>query len=148
MYPGAILAPVGLFWYGWSAQAHLHWIMPVLGSAIFCFGMIASLIPVQLYFLDSFTYAASALAATSSLRFAFGFAFPLFVPYMIGVMGYGGTYSFFSGVLLLIGVPFPLWIYYKGEEASGFPHGTFQSLSSTFTFNFGRSILFKTIIWL
>ncbi|KAK7054628.1 hypothetical protein VNI00_003091 [Paramarasmius palmivorus] len=116
MYPAAILAPGGLFWYGWSAQNHLHWIMPVLGSAIFCFGMIASLLPIQLYFLDSFTYAASALAATSALRFAFGFAFPLFVPHMISAMGYGGTYSFFGGILLLIGVPFPLWIFYKGEE--------------------------------
>jgi hypothetical protein len=26
-------------WFGWSAQAKLHWIMPIIGSCIFGFGM-------------------------------------------------------------------------------------------------------------
>jgi hypothetical protein len=30
-------------WYGWSAQAKLHWIMPIIGSVIFGFGMMATL---------------------------------------------------------------------------------------------------------
>jgi len=25
-------------WYGWSAQAKLHWIMPIVGTGIFGFG--------------------------------------------------------------------------------------------------------------
>lgn len=25
-------------WYGWSAQAKIHWIMPIIGTAIFGFG--------------------------------------------------------------------------------------------------------------
>lgn len=29
MLPGSILTPAGLFWFGWSAQAGLHWIMPI-----------------------------------------------------------------------------------------------------------------------
>ena len=28
----------GFSWYGWSAAAKIHWIMPVIGSAIFGFG--------------------------------------------------------------------------------------------------------------
>ena len=32
---GACLLPIGLFWYGWSAQAKLHWIMPNIGAAMF-----------------------------------------------------------------------------------------------------------------
>src|SRR6202035_390407 len=31
----AWLLPIGLFWYGWSAQAATHWIMPVIGTLIF-----------------------------------------------------------------------------------------------------------------
>jgi predicted MFS family arabinose efflux permease len=27
LLPGPLLVPMGFFWYGWSAQAHLHWIM-------------------------------------------------------------------------------------------------------------------------
>lgn len=25
-------------WYGWSAEAKIHWIMPIIGSGIFGFG--------------------------------------------------------------------------------------------------------------
>lgn len=42
MVPGAFLVPVGLFLYGWSSQAHLHWIVPNIGTAIFCAGTIMS----------------------------------------------------------------------------------------------------------
>ncbi|MCJ1299263.1 hypothetical protein MMC08_002055 [Hypocenomyce scalaris] len=31
MFIGALLPPIGLLWYGWSAQARVHWIMPELG---------------------------------------------------------------------------------------------------------------------
>jgi hypothetical protein len=37
---GAVLIPIGLFWYGWSVQAKVHWIVPVIGSAIFSLGML------------------------------------------------------------------------------------------------------------
>jgi hypothetical protein len=28
LVPGGIMMPIGLLWYGWSAEQHLHWIMP------------------------------------------------------------------------------------------------------------------------
>jgi hypothetical protein len=31
---GAPLLPVGLFWYGWSAKAHTHWIVPIIGTGV------------------------------------------------------------------------------------------------------------------
>jgi len=40
MIIGAFLAPVGLFWYGWSADAKTHWIVPILGTAFFGMGLI------------------------------------------------------------------------------------------------------------
>ncbi|KAI0952625.1 hypothetical protein AcV7_008365 [Taiwanofungus camphoratus] len=40
---GSLFVPIGLFWYGWSAQAHIHWIMPMIGSGIFGFGMMTVL---------------------------------------------------------------------------------------------------------
>lgn len=36
-------ADVGISWYGWSAQAQLFWIMPIIGTAFFGFGMMATL---------------------------------------------------------------------------------------------------------
>jgi hypothetical protein len=35
---GSIFVPIGLFWCGWSARPSVHWIMPIVGSAIFAFG--------------------------------------------------------------------------------------------------------------
>ena len=31
---GAVCTPIALFWYGWSVQARLHWMMPIIGSML------------------------------------------------------------------------------------------------------------------
>jgi hypothetical protein len=41
---GAICVPAGLFWYGWSAQRRIAWIMPILGTALFGLGLIATMV--------------------------------------------------------------------------------------------------------
>lgn len=74
-------------------------------------------LPIQLYLVDAFTYAASALAAASSLRALFGFAFPLFGAQMFAALGFGGGNSLLAGLAILTGIPFPLWLYYRGEQA-------------------------------
>lgn len=28
LFVGALIVPVGLIWYGWSARSNIHWIMP------------------------------------------------------------------------------------------------------------------------
>jgi len=35
---GSIFAPIGLFWFGWSAKPSIHWICPIFGSGVFAFG--------------------------------------------------------------------------------------------------------------
>lgn len=35
---GAVLVPIGLFWFGWTTYASVHWIVPIIGSAIFGMG--------------------------------------------------------------------------------------------------------------
>ncbi|KAI0053811.1 multidrug resistance protein 4 [Auriscalpium vulgare] len=113
---GSFFIPVGLFWYGWSAEAKLHWIMPIIGTAIFAFGFMTAFLPIQLYLVDAFTYAASALAAASVLRSLFGFAFPLFGAQMFDALGTGGGNSLLGGLAIVLGIPFPIWIYFKGED--------------------------------
>ena len=36
--------PIGFFWYGWSAQAHTHWIMPIIGTAFVGFGIFGTFV--------------------------------------------------------------------------------------------------------
>ncbi|KAG1817711.1 multidrug resistance protein 4 [Suillus subaureus] len=113
---GSLFAPVGLLWYGWSAQAKINFIMPIIGTAIFSFGLMTTFLPIQLYLVDTFTYAASATAAASTLRSLLGFAFPLFGQQMFAVLDYGGGNSLLAGLAIVIGIPFPIWIYYAGER--------------------------------
>ncbi|KAJ7786884.1 major facilitator superfamily domain-containing protein [Mycena olivaceomarginata] len=111
---GSFFVPIGVFWYGWSAQAQLHWIMPMIGVAIFGFGMMASFLPIQLYLVDTFSYAASAVAAASVFRSMFGFGFPLFGHAMFQALGTGGGNSLLAGLAIVLGIPFPIDLYYRG----------------------------------
>ncbi|KAL5519934.1 hypothetical protein ACEPAG_1594 [Sanghuangporus baumii] len=108
--------PVGLFWYGWSAQAKIHWIMPIIGAGIFGFAMMGTFLPIQLYLVDSFRYSASAMAAATVIRSVMGFAFPLFGQQMFDALKPGPGYSMLAGLAIVIGIPFPVWIYYYGEK--------------------------------
>ncbi|KAL4081769.1 major facilitator superfamily domain-containing protein [Scleroderma yunnanense] len=113
---GSFFIPVALLWYGWSAQARIHWIMPLIGTSIFGFGLMTSFLPIQLYLVDAFVYGASAIAAASVFRSFLGFVFPLFAEQMLTALGYGWGNTLLAGLAAVIGIPFPVWIYYAGER--------------------------------
>lgn len=35
---GGMLVPIGLFWYGWSVEKRIHWIMPIIGTGVMGMG--------------------------------------------------------------------------------------------------------------
>jgi uncharacterized membrane protein YbhN (UPF0104 family) len=39
---GGVLVPVGLFWFGWTTYASVHWVVPIVGSGIFGAGYVFS----------------------------------------------------------------------------------------------------------
>ncbi|KAF2636302.1 MFS general substrate transporter [Massarina eburnea CBS 473.64] len=45
---GAFFIPVGLFWYGWAAQAGTHWIVPILGTAFIGIGVNALMVSIYI----------------------------------------------------------------------------------------------------
>lgn len=117
IFVGSVLIPIGLFWYGWSVEAKLHWIMPNIGIAIFASGSIVCLQCMQTYIIDSYTrFAASGIAAAVVLRSLAGFVFPLFAPYMYQALGYGWGNSVlgFAGIVIGLPAPFLFWMY--GEK--------------------------------
>ncbi|KAH8103383.1 major facilitator superfamily domain-containing protein [Cristinia sonorae] len=113
---GSMFVPIGLFWYGWSAQAATHWIVPIIGTGVFGFGMMTTYLPIQLYLVDTFAFAASALAASAVFRSVLAFVFPLFGQQMYHALGYGGGNSLLAGLAIVAGIPFPIWLFYYGEE--------------------------------
>jgi hypothetical protein len=116
LFVGAIFISVGLFWYGWSAEKRLHWIMPLIGTSLFSMGLISVFQSVQTYLIDMTPrYAASATSAAMVFRSLFGFAFPLFGRQMYNKLGYGWGNSLMGFIALPLGLLFPLFIFRYGE---------------------------------
>ncbi|KAF3105063.1 hypothetical protein TWF594_005654 [Orbilia oligospora] len=109
---GAVLVPVGLLIYGWTAQSVTHWIWPNIGACIFAGGSIMGFQSIQTYIIDCYTrYAASAIASVTVLRSLAGFAFPLFAPTMYEKLDYGWGNTTLALIGIVIGWPGPfiLW---------------------------------------
>ena len=117
MIPGVVLLPAGLFWFGWSAQHHCHWILTDIGAAVFGCGTILSTQAMQAYLMDAFPkYTASAVAGSQMLRSIAGFSFPLFAPRLYHQLGLGWGNSVLGLVSAVLGIPVPLVLWYFGEK--------------------------------
>lgn len=101
LLPGSLIVPAGLFWYGWSAEARVHWIMPIMGTGFFAIGNLAIFLPVQAYLIDAFEiYASSAAAANTLTRSLIGASLPLAGPEMYRALGQGWGNSLLAFVAL------------------------------------------------
>ncbi|KAF5024493.1 hypothetical protein F66182_3433 [Fusarium sp. NRRL 66182] len=108
------LIPVGFFWYGWSADAGTHWIVPILGTALIGVGALFIVISSQIYVVDAFGAegAASALAALTVIRCLFGCFLPMAGPLLYHSVGLGWGNSILGFIgLLFLPVPFAFYTY-------------------------------------
>jgi len=112
---GCVCLPIGLFWFAWTNGPEIHWIVSIIGTAPFGFGMVLVFLSCMNYLIDAYTiYAASVLAANSVLRSLFGAAFPLFTTYMYRNLGIHWA-STIPAFLALACAPF-LFVFYKVGE--------------------------------
>ncbi|KAJ1331730.1 MFS transporter DHA1 family multidrug resistance protein [Microdochium nivale] len=117
MGPGAVLTPIGLLIYGWTAEYKTHWIGPNIGAFVFGFGAVIGFNCVQTYLVDVYTrYAASAVGATTVLRGLAGFAFPLFTPLMYERLGIGWSNTVLALAAVVIGWPGPVFLWFYGKR--------------------------------
>jgi len=113
---GGVLVPVGLFIFGWSTFPWVHWIVPIIGSALFGAGTILVFTGVFTFLVDAYPlYAASALAANSFVRGTFAAATPLFGNQMYNALGYQWATSLLA-FLTLVMTPFPFIFFYYGKR--------------------------------
>lgn len=105
--PFSLFVPISFFWYGWSVQAHTHWIVPIIGLFPFAFGLIGIFGTLQTYIIDSYPlFAASGIAAITVTRSLFGALLPLAGPPMYDALGYGWGNSLLGFVTLgLVSMP-------------------------------------------
>ena len=66
---GMAVVPAGLILFAWSAESHVHWVVPLLGAVIFASGMLMAYVCIQTYLVDVYDiFAASALAGMIAAR--------------------------------------------------------------------------------
>jgi hypothetical protein len=71
---GSVVAPIGLLWYGWSAQNLVFPLVPDLGVFVFAMGSCVILNITSLYLVDTYRQqSASATGAVNILRALSGF---------------------------------------------------------------------------
>ena len=112
--PGALLAPIGFFIYGWAAHYRVTWPVVDVGAFVITFGMQLAAQPIQAYLIDAYPdHTSSAAAASQFVRSMTAFAFPLFAPSLYATLGNGWGNSMLAFVALGLGVPAPilLWVY-------------------------------------
>lgn len=113
---GAILVPIGLIWYGWSAQHHMHWMMPIVGTGFIGVGTLFAYLPIQMYLVDAFgIYAASAVATNTVVRSLFGATLPLSGGPLYSRLGLGWGNSLLA-LIALIFSPMPFLLNKYGER--------------------------------
>lgn len=116
MIPAAVLLPIGLFWYGWSADKKVQWIVPIIGTVFIGIGNIAIFMCIQTYLVDTFNiYAASALAANSVIRSVIGATLPLCGRQMYNKLGLGWGNSLLAFIAIAL-LPIPSLLYIFGER--------------------------------
>ncbi|KAI1178144.1 major facilitator superfamily domain-containing protein [Nemania sp. FL0916] len=113
---GAVLVPIGLFWFAWTSFPWVHWILPIIGSAIFGCGTLLSFNGIFTFLVDTYPlYAASAMAANSFLRCAFAAAFPLFGKQLYYAVGYQWASSLLAFITLAL-MPLPYVFFKYGKQ--------------------------------
>ncbi|KAH8803030.1 major facilitator superfamily domain-containing protein [Xylogone sp. PMI_703] len=116
---GAFIVPIGLFMFAWTTYSSVHWIVPIIGSAIFGIGNILVFSGIFTFLVDSYPlYAASSLAANSFARSTFGAVFPLFGVQMYHKLGDQWATSLLAFLTVAM-MPFPIIFFKYGKKIRG-----------------------------
>ncbi|KAF9768355.1 hypothetical protein IL306_014356 [Fusarium sp. DS 682] len=109
--------PIGLFIYGWTTKYKVHWVVPIIGTAICGPGAVIINSSSQTYIIDIFgpQAAASALAAITLLRNLTGAFLPLAAPTLYANLGLGWGNSVLAFITIGF-IPVPIYFYLRGES--------------------------------
>jgi DHA1 family multidrug resistance protein-like MFS transporter len=91
MMVGAVLLPIGLFWFAWTDNyPSVHWALPAASGILTGAGIMTIFLQALNYLIDAcLVVTASSIAANPLLRSFFGAGFPLFAIQMSNTLGVG-----------------------------------------------------------
>ncbi|KAI0646818.1 MFS general substrate transporter [Trametes meyenii] len=112
---GGVILPISLFWFAWTSEPPVHWIVPVLAGVPFGMSCAVVMQGLTQYLMDTYSiYCASAIASTVVTRSVVAFVFPLISPALYGNLGDAWACSVFA-FLALACMPVPFLFYRYGS---------------------------------
>ncbi|KAG8202445.1 FLU1, partial [Candida africana] len=112
---GAFVVPIGLFIIAWTSYSHIHWIAPIIGSAVYGSGTILVFNSIFAYTVEAYRlYAASAMATNSLTRSVLSCIFPLFGLQMYKGLGIQWATTLLALFACLM-IPIPFLFFKYGE---------------------------------
>ena len=119
MIIAGVFLPIGLFWFAWTSDPHVHWAAQVIAGIPIGFGIEVIFLQSLSYLIDVYLmYANSALAANTFLRSLAGGGFPMFAAPMYHNLGVNWATSLL-GFLAVAFVPCPVLFYIYGKKIRG-----------------------------
>lgn len=113
---GGLLPPIGLFMFAWTVYPSIHFIVPLIGGAIFGAGYYLTFNGVLSYLVQAYNrYSASVIAVNVCIRGVLCAAFPLFGQQMFDRLGFHWALSLL-GFLSVIMSPMGLLFYRYGKR--------------------------------
>ncbi|KAF8847768.1 MFS general substrate transporter [Acephala macrosclerotiorum] len=116
MILGAIILPIGLFWFAWTSSPHISWVPQALAGIPIGWGILMVFLQGLNYLIDVYMWNAnSAIAANTFLRSFAGAGFPLFATAMYHTLGVNWATSLL-GFLCIAMIPAPIAFYFYGAK--------------------------------
>ncbi|OAX38745.1 MFS general substrate transporter, partial [Rhizopogon vinicolor AM-OR11-026] len=111
----AIVLPVSMFIYAWTASPNIHWIVPVIGLTVFMTGVFVIFQVAFLYLADCYgPYTSSAQAGQSLARNVMALIFPLITQQMFAAMTYKWALTLWA-LLSAVMAPIPWVLFFFGS---------------------------------
>jgi DHA1 family multidrug resistance protein-like MFS transporter len=113
---GSSLIPIGLFIFGWTARANIHWIVPLIGVVIFVLGTFLVLQSIFVYLPLSYPkYAASLFAGNDLTRSSMACGSILYARPLFLNVGIAEGVTLLAG-LSIIGIIGTVTLYFIGAK--------------------------------
>ncbi|KAM5539116.1 hypothetical protein V8D89_007339 [Ganoderma adspersum] len=112
---GGVFLPISLFWFAWTSDPPIPWIVPALAGIPFGFSCAIIMQGLVQYLMDTYSiYCSSAIASTVVTRSVVAAVFPLISPTLYGNLGDSWACSVFA-FLAAACMPVPFLFYKYGS---------------------------------
>jgi MFS transporter, DHA1 family, multidrug resistance protein len=116
MILGAVMLPIGLFWFAWTSSPHITWVPQVLAGIPIGMGIFMIFMQGINYIIDCYLMnAASGIAGNTLIRSFAGAGFPLFAVQMYHKLGVAWATSLL-GFLAIAFIPVQILFYIYGAK--------------------------------